>query len=387
MAPQRIASVKGRDYVLVKNDESKGIGHIMRLAPAESARIVEEGRIVGKTSHQSHANAYRNRYDDDEKNENENEDDVEFVEVQPDKELVASIDLADFSDEDDELNRALAESAAEAALRLEMGEQHHKPDNEDVRSNSPLFSDSDDDSRDEDDQAASRTKRLPHIQNVRASSAAITTDSARIEGISLLIEEDVSNSHISPAVTVEQNTFYEREQDCLNMRDEPHLTLSSSSSISDEYQDSSTINREWNDVYIDAMDDPVSVEDSANTDTFRPVELSDEANLREYLNYQFGCIPPLMFKYFPDFQLETTDTLLSKQLDDLLGQRDRIIRRHMKLPDTDESSGSISVCFTFIQNLLDTLINFRLKIVSRSTERNNGGRCSIINELAWFKQL
>ncbi|KAJ3096384.1 DNA repair protein rad2 [Phlyctochytrium planicorne] len=48
--PKRIASMKGREYILVKNDDAAGAGHTMAWAQTGSGKIVENGKISNQLS-------------------------------------------------------------------------------------------------------------------------------------------------------------------------------------------------------------------------------------------------------------------------------------------------------------------------------------------------
>jgi hypothetical protein len=103
---RRIASVKGREYILVKNDDMAGAGHTIKWVKEETGKLVEKGKLVASAADILTGMASKKRggksvieIDDDGKTrevflkdeEEESDADEEFVEVQIDDDVAASI--------------------------------------------------------------------------------------------------------------------------------------------------------------------------------------------------------------------------------------------------------------------------------------------------------
>ncbi|KAJ3417438.1 DNA repair protein rad2 [Chytridiales sp. JEL 0842] len=140
--PQRIASVRGREYILVKNDDMAGAGHTMKWVKEETGKLVEKGKLVpttaqalvgslrkkGKTVIEIDENGKtRETYVDESDDSDMNE---EFVEVKMDTDVLESIMATGGPD------NLLATDSIDASVR-----QTTKP----LDDGAPLFSDSDDD--------------------------------------------------------------------------------------------------------------------------------------------------------------------------------------------------------------------------------------------------
>ncbi|KAJ3191464.1 DNA repair protein rad2 [Irineochytrium annulatum] len=122
VVPKRVASMKGREYVLIKNDDAAGAGHTMAWREQGFTRLVERGKISGKLSgfiqrerkiteieiidSEDEGGGHLNTVQE----ADEEDDDEDFEEVKVDEGVLQSMTVADEGED-----MAYMESSANAA--------------------------------------------------------------------------------------------------------------------------------------------------------------------------------------------------------------------------------------------------------------------------------
>ncbi|KAJ3331976.1 DNA repair protein rad2 [Blyttiomyces sp. JEL0837] len=141
--PQRIASVKGRDYLLIKNDDAAGAGHTLKFNMAETGKIVDKGKIVRPNASSSSINVsvdHTEKIDVVVTDDDEEEEDEIFEEVVHSTTVVPP----------------LTNSAGKARAAL-------NEENIEDEDDTPLFSDSEDESFEKLSSRAVHSKNTTNI--------------------------------------------------------------------------------------------------------------------------------------------------------------------------------------------------------------------------------
>ncbi|KAJ1559552.1 DNA repair protein rad2, partial [Cladochytrium tenue] len=323
-AVQRIASVKGRDYVLVKDEGQATVGHTLRILQGASGKIVDRGKILDDSPEAPKAPKPVPMQDSG----SDSDEDVVFEEVVAAPDVLASAIAAEGGLSDDDVALFSDDESTNANPATRRNAPRGKGQNEDPTARTPgnelrldLWY----------PHSSAKQSRLPSPTRVPQEKSPITVPSSPTIGAAGPAED----LNIGPSL----DTVLEVSSDGEN------------ESISGLRQAGSP------DMVLSEPDAPEAAIDATE-------------DFSERLAMRLSLVPPGASKLFPAFSLESAISLMDKDLRTLLDERDALARRFMKMPAaaSDEENDSLKSCHTAVELIYTELIARQL-----AAERGDDG--------------